>query len=174
MYQDLDAHYTQGLSGQQWVELLEKGLDELCLDKKWDKMTEAFLNMVDNRLKDHKGIAPDPAQYPDLWYITHRKQTLEMHTTLYQYIVNHQMQVDLIMNHLGTISATVTSYKTHVEIVHTFCQTIDHANCRALQEMNHHKALKDEQIGGWGGSCGHGHGSSDGRDHSPSRGTQSG
>ena len=129
MYQDLVAHYTQGLSGRQCLELLEKGLDELHLDKKWDKTTEAFLNMVDNRLKDHKGIAPDPAQYPDSWYVTPLNQTLETHTTLYQNIVNHQMQVDLIASHLGTVSAMVTSYKTHVEIVCTFCQTIDHANC---------------------------------------------
>ena len=45
------------------------------MDKKWDKTTEAFLNMVDNQLKDHKGIAPDPAQYPESWYVTHLNQT---------------------------------------------------------------------------------------------------
>ena len=108
----------------------------------------AFLNMVDNRLKDHKGIVPDPTQYPDSWYVTCLNWTLEMHTTLYQYIVSHQMQGDSIASHLGTVSATVTSYKTHVEIVHTFCQTIDHSNCKALQEMNCHKAPNFKQIGG--------------------------
>ena len=74
LYQDLVAHCTQGLSGQQRLELLEKNLDELCLDKKWDKTTEAFLRMVDNRLKDHIGSAPDPAQYPELWYVTRLNQ----------------------------------------------------------------------------------------------------
>ena len=134
-------------------------------------MTEAFLNMVDNRLKNHKGIVPDPAQYPDSWNVTYLHRTLEMHTTLYQYIVNHQMQVDSIMTHLGTVSAMVTSYETPVEIVCTFCQTINHSNHKALQEMNCHKALKVEQTGGGGGSQGRGHGSSDRRG---SQGTQSG
>ena len=31
-------------------------------------------------------------QYPDSWYITHLNWTLKTHTSLYQYIVNHQMQ----------------------------------------------------------------------------------
>ena len=153
---------------------MKKNLDELRLDKKWDKTTEAFLNMVDNRLKNHKGIAPGPTQYPDSWYITCLNRTLETHTTLYQYIVNHQMQVDSIASHLGTISGTVISYETHVEIVHTFCQTIDHSNCKALEETNHHKALKVEQTGGQGGARGCGCGSSDGQGRSPGRGTLSG
>ena len=48
------------------------------------------------------GIAPDPMQYPDSWYITRLNRTLESHTTLYQYIINHQMQADSIAQHLGT------------------------------------------------------------------------
>ena len=114
--------------------------------------------MVDNRLKDHKGIAPDPAQYPESWYVTHLNQTLETHTTLYQYNINHQMQADSIASHLGTTSATVTSYETHVEVIRTFCQTIDHSNRKALQETNRRKALKVEQTIGRGGGHGHGHG----------------
>ena len=168
LYQDLVAHYTQGLSRRQCLELLEKNLDELRLDKKWDKTTEAFLNMVDNRLKDHKGIAPDPAQYPKSWYVTRLNWTLETHTTLYQYIIiNHQMQADSIASHLGTTSATVTSYKTHVEIICTFCQTIDHSNRKALQETNRRKALKVEQTTGCGGGRGRSQGSSDRRGRSP-------
>ena len=123
--------------------------------------------MVDNQLKDHKGIAPDPAQYPESWYVTNLNQTLETHTTLYQYIINHQMQADSIASHLGTTSAMVTSYETHVEIVHTFCQTIDHSNCKALQETNHRKALKVEQTTVRRGGCGCSRGSSDGRGRSP-------
>ena len=68
-------------------------MDNLTLDSKWGKSCESFLNLVDNKLKDHKGIAPDPTQYPDSWYINRLDRTLESHTTLYQYIVNHQMQV---------------------------------------------------------------------------------
>ena len=66
------------------------------------------MNLVDNKLKDHMGIAPDPTQYPDSWYITQLNRTLEPHSTLYQYIVNHQMQADSIASHLGTASATTT------------------------------------------------------------------
>ena len=84
------------------------------------------------------------------------------------------MQGDSIASHLGTTSAMVTSYKTHVEIVHTFCQTIDHSNCKALQETNHRKALKVEQTTVCRGGCGCSRGSSDGRGCSPGRGTPSG
>ena len=92
-------------------------MDDLTLDLKWGKSCESFLNLVDNKLKDHKGIAPDPTQYPDSWYINHLNCTLESHTTLYQYIVNHQMQAESIANHLGTTPATVLSYESHVETI---------------------------------------------------------
>ena len=87
------------------------------------------------------GIAPDPTQYPDSWYITHLNHTLEPHSTLYQYIVNHQMQADSIASHLGTASATTTTYEHYVEIICTFCQTIDHANRKAAQDKSRRKAL---------------------------------
>ena len=86
LYTDLVTHFTQGLTGKQ------------CLEKR-TKTCEAFLNLVDNKLKDHQGIAPDPAQYPDTWYINHINHTIETHTTLYQYVVNHQMQADSIAKH---------------------------------------------------------------------------
>ena len=75
--------------------------------------------MVDSNLKDHMGIAHDPSQYPDFWYITLINHTLESHTTLYQYIVNHQLQADSIANHMGTVSTTIVSYKSYVETVCT-------------------------------------------------------
>ena len=43
-------------------------------------------------------------------------------------ISQHQMQADSIAQHLGTMSATIVTYESFVEIVQTFCQTIDHAN----------------------------------------------
>ena len=133
--------------------MIEHEIDDLKLDSKWGKTCESFLNMVDNCLKDHQGIAPDPMQYPDSWYITHLNQTLKTHTTLYQYIVNHQMQATSIANHLGTTSATVLSYESFVETICTFCQTFDHANHKAVQEKNCHKPLQAEfqKAGG----CGH-------------------
>ena len=57
-----------------------------------------------------------------------------MHATLYQYIVNHQMQADSIAMHLGTPSSTSITYETYIEMVHTFCQTIDHASHKATQD----------------------------------------
>ena len=65
LYDDLVSHYTKGLTGSQRLEIIERELDELHLDTKWGKTCESFLNMVDNRLKDHQGIAPDPMQFPD-------------------------------------------------------------------------------------------------------------
>ena len=87
-------------------------------------------------MKDHQGIAPDPTQYPNSWYINQLNRTLESRTTLYHYTINHQMQADSIANHLGTTSATATSYESYVEMIHTFCQTIDHANRKAVHEKN--------------------------------------
>ena len=72
------------------------------------KVQQTFINMVDNKAKDHQGIAPDQMHYPDSWYITCLKPTLEPHTTLCQYIINHQMQADLIVNHLSTASTTIS------------------------------------------------------------------
>ena len=89
LYTDLVAHFTQGLTGKQHLEIIERELDELRLDTKWTKTCEAFLNLVDNKMKDHQGIAPDPAQYPDSWYINCINHTIKTHTTLYQYVVNH-------------------------------------------------------------------------------------
>ena len=90
--------------------------------------TESFLNLVDNKLKDHQQIAPDPTQFPDSWYITRLNCTLEPHTTLYQFIVSHQMQADAIARHTGTPSTAVTTYESHLEHVQTFCQMIDYTN----------------------------------------------
>ena len=78
------------------------------------------------------GIAPNPAQYPDSWYITRLNHTVESHTTLHQYIINHQMQADSFAQHLGTLSATTITYESYLETVRTFCQTIDHANRKAV------------------------------------------
>ena len=122
LYTDLVAHFTQGLTGKQCLEIIEHELDELRLDTEWTKTCEAFLNLVDNKLKDHQGIAPDPAQYPDTWYINHINHTIETHTTLYQYVVNHQMQADSITKHLGTTSAMSLSYESYVETIRTFCK----------------------------------------------------
>ena len=65
LYPHLVTHYTQGLSGRQYLKILECDIDYLHFDKNWAKTCEAFLNMVHNKLKDHMGIAPDPSQYPD-------------------------------------------------------------------------------------------------------------
>ena len=105
---------------------------------------KSFLNLVDNKLKDHMGIAPNPTQYPDSWYITRLNRSLETHATLYQYIVNHQMQVDSIAMHLGTPSGTTVTYETYIETVRTFCQTIDHANRKPTQDKSRRKALQAE------------------------------
>ena len=48
LYTDLVAHYTQGLSGRQRIEVIERELDEIRPDSKWTKMCESFLNFVDN------------------------------------------------------------------------------------------------------------------------------
>ena len=122
------SHYTKGLTGHQCLEIIEWEIDELKLDVKWGKTSEAFLNFIDSKWNDHQGIAPDLTQYPDSWYITHLNHTLETHTTLYQYIINHQIQADSIASHLGTMSATTTSDEFYVKTVQTFCQTINHAN----------------------------------------------
>ena len=148
LYTDLVAHYTQGLSGKQRIEVIERELDEIWLDSKWTKTCESFLNFVDNKLKDHQGLAPDPAQYPESWYINYLNRTLEPHLTLYQYMVNHQMQADSIAKHLGTTSVTSVSYEYYVETIRTFCQTIDHTNQKAVQEKSQCKALQAEFNGG--------------------------
>ena len=149
-------------------------MDDLILDSKWGKSCESFLNLVDNKLKDHKGIAPDPTQYPDSWYINRLNRTLESHTTLYQYIVNHQMQAESIANHLGTTSATILTYKSHVETIRTFCQTIDHANWKLTYEKNRRKALQAEfqRTPGRGRGCINGQG--DGRGRNAGQGTHTG
>ena len=95
-------------------------------------MCESFLNFVDNKLKDHQELAPDPAQYPESWYINHLNCTIEPHVTLYQYVVNHQMQADSIAKHLGTASVASVSYESYIETIRTFCQTIDHTNHKAV------------------------------------------
>ena len=154
LYTDLVTHYTQGLSGKQHIEVIEHELDEIWLDSKWTKMCESFLNFVDNKLKDHQGLAPDPAQYLESWYINCLNRTIEPHGTLYQYVVNHQMQADSIVKHLGTTSVTSVSYKSYVETICTFCQTIDHTNQKAVQEKSRHKALQAEFNRGRNGNRG--------------------
>ena len=154
LYTDLVTHYTQGLSGRQRIEVIERELDKIRLDSKWSKMCESFLNFVDNKLKDHQGLAPNPAQYLELWYINCLNCTIEPHVTLYQYVVNHQMQADSIAKHLGTASVTSLSYESYVETIRTFCQTIDHTNHKAVQEKSHHKALQAEFNGGHNGNRG--------------------
>ena len=144
LYDNLVTHYTKGITGSQRLEIIEQELDELRLDMKWGMTCESFLNIVNNCLKDHQGIAPDPMQFPDSWYITRLNRTLKPHTTLYQYIINQQLHATSIANHLGTTSATTTSYESHVETVRIFCQTIDHTNRKALQEKNWRKALQAE------------------------------
>ena len=123
------------------------------------------------------GIAPDPMQYPDSWYITRLNRTLESHTTLYQYIINHQMQADSIAQHLGTTLATIVTYESFVEILRTFCQTIDHANHKAIQEKSRRKALQAEfeQSGRRGqGNCTNPRsGRGEGRGWNPGRGRSS-
>ena len=155
LYQNL-SHYSQGLTGRQRIELIKCKINDLHLDQKWGKTCESFLKLVDNKLKDHMGLAPDPTQYPNLWYITRLNRMLESHTTLYQYIINHRMQANSVAQHLGTTSAITITYKSFVEIVQTFCQTIDHANRKALQEKSRRKAhqAEFEQYGGHGrGNC---------------------
>ena len=65
LYDYLVLHYTKGLTGSQHLEIIEHEIDELHLDTKWGKTCKSFLNMVDNHLKDHQGIAPDPMQFPN-------------------------------------------------------------------------------------------------------------
>ena len=115
---------------------------------------QVCLNFVDNKLKDHQGLAPDPAQYLESWYINHLNRTFEPHVTLYQYVVNHQMQADSIAKHLGMASVTSLSYKSFVETIRNFCQTIDHTNHKAVQEKSHRKALQAEFNGGTNGNRG--------------------
>ena len=63
------------------------------------------------------------------------------------------MQADSIAKYLGTTSATTVSYESYIETVHTFCQTIDHANQKSLHEKVRYKALQAE-LGGSGGGRG--------------------
>ena len=134
--------------------MIERELDEIWLDSKWSKTCESFLNFVDNKLKDHQGLAPDPAQYLESWYINRLNHTIELHVTLYQYVVNHQMQEDSITKHLGTASVTSLSYESYIEAICTFCQTIDHTNHKAIQEKSRRKALQAEFNGGCNGNQG--------------------
>ena len=122
---------------------------------------------VDNRLKDHQGLVPNPAQYPESWYINHLNRTIKPHVTLYQYVVNHQMQADSIAKHLGTASVTSLSYESYVETIRTFCQTIDHTNHKAVQENSRCKALQAKFNGGCNGNRG---GRSGGRGRNSGRG----
>ena len=100
------------------------------------------------------GIAPNAAQYPDSWYITCLHWTLDPHASLYQYIINHQLQAESFTNHLGTASAATASYEAQVATVHTFCQTLDHANHNASQEKHFHKGLQAESNKSGGGKDG--------------------
>ena len=171
---DLVAHYTQGLSGRQRIEVIKRELDEIRLNSKWSKMCESFLNFVDNKLKDHQGLAPDPAQYPESWYINRLNRTIEPHVMLYQYVVNHQMQGDSIAKQLGMASVTSLSYESYVETILTFCQTNDHTNYKAVREKSHRKALQAEfnrgrngNQGGRSGCRGHNSGRGGGRQSNP-------
>ena len=138
------AHYTQGLTRRQCLEIFKRKLDDLRLDTKWEKTCESFLNLAANKMKDHQGIAPNPTQFPDSWYITRPNHTIEPHTTLYQFIVNHQIQADAITRHTRTPTAAATTYESHSEHMRTFCQTIDHTNCNIVQERTRRKALQAE------------------------------
>ena len=60
LYTYLVAHYTQGFSGKQRIEVIECELDEIHLDSKWTKTCKSFLNFMANKLKDHQGLALDP------------------------------------------------------------------------------------------------------------------
>ena len=53
LYQVLVAHFTQGLTGRQCLKIIEREIDDLHLDQKWGKTCESFLNLVNNKLKDH-------------------------------------------------------------------------------------------------------------------------
>ena len=53
LYQDLVAHYTRGLTGRRPLKIIEREIDDLHLDQKWGKTRESFLNLVNNKLKDH-------------------------------------------------------------------------------------------------------------------------
>ena len=64
------THYTKGLTGKQHLETIKWEFDALKVDSKLGKTCKLFLNLVDNHLKDPQGIAPNPFQYPDSWYIT--------------------------------------------------------------------------------------------------------
>ena len=134
--------------------MIECELDEIRLDSKWNKTCKSFLNFVDNKLKDHQGLAPDPAQYPESWYINRLNHTIEPHVTLSQYVVNHQMQAVSIANHLGMASVTSLSYESYVETIRSFYQTIDHTNHNAVQEKSRRKALQAEFNGGRNGNRG--------------------
>ena len=57
-----------------------------------------------------------PTLHSTLTHGTLHVQTLETHASLYQYIVNHQLQAGSITNHLGNISAATVSYETQVEL----------------------------------------------------------
>ena len=166
LYTDLVTHHTQGLSGRQCIEVIKCKLDEIQLDSKWTKTCKSFLNFMDNKLKDHQGLVPDPAQYPESWYINHLNCTIEPHVMLYQYVVNHQMQADSIAKHLGTASVTSLSYESYVETIRTFCQTIDHTNHKAVQEKSRREALEAKFNGGRNGNRGGrsgGHGRNSGK-----------
>ena len=71
------------------------------------------------------------------------------------------MQADAIARHTSTPSTAATTDESHLEHVQTFCQTIDHTNCKAVQEKTRYKALQAEfeQANGHGQSGrGEGHG----------------
>ena len=73
------------------------------------------------------------------------------------------MQANSIAKHLGTTSVTSLSYESYVEMMHTFSQTIDHANRKAVEEKSHCKAFQAEFNGGHNTNHGGGHSSGHGR-----------
>ena len=45
LYKDLKEHFTEGVHGKARIESLEKDIDELCLDNKWNKTVVSFVNV---------------------------------------------------------------------------------------------------------------------------------
>ena len=54
------------------------------------------------------------------------------------------MQADAITRYTGTPSTAGTTYESHLEHVHTFCQMINHTSHEAVQEKTRRKALQAE------------------------------
>ena len=65
------SHITpKALVGDNTSKYLNTKLMTYILTRTGLKHVKLFLNMVDSKLTDHMGIAHDPSQYPDFWYIT--------------------------------------------------------------------------------------------------------